>query len=295
MNTVASPAVPPKIRKISSVVVDIVQRTHDTFSLYFFTGETCQYQTGQFITIDPKQFPELSRWVSYYEKIKGKRELVRAYSMESIPSEKYVSICVKAEEYDPQYNAYPPLLSPLLASTTLKGREVVFTGFTGAYVLPEDHAQNTTDVLHVCSGSGIVPNYALLKDQVALGKNPSVKHTLIYVNKTVKDIIFHQELNALAEKYPDRFTLQHMITREDPTVLGSYYIKGRPTLERIAPYIKNVDSTRVFACGAAITKWQKIEAKEKGIEPTPRFMEGIEAILHELKVPSGNIKTEEYG
>ena len=44
----------PKIRDMEAVCVDVVPRTHDSATLYFFVGETGAYSAGQFITIDPK-------------------------------------------------------------------------------------------------------------------------------------------------------------------------------------------------------------------------------------------------
>jgi ferredoxin-NADP reductase len=277
------------------VCVDIVRRTHDTSTLYLFVGENPQYKTGQFISIDPHQFPELKRWVDYLELLKGKKEQIRSYSMSSIPSEKCVSITVKAEEFDKESNKYPPLLSPLLASNALKGREIVFTGYTGSYVIPDDIEQKSDQVLHFVAGSGIVPNYAIVKDELKRPDRKGVKHTMIYVNKTVSDVIFHDQLNALAKAYPEQFELIHLITREDASHLGPNYFKGRPTTEIVRKYVRDPSSVRVYSCGAAITKHQKEAAKLAGTTPTPRFMEGVEKILDELGVPHKHFKKEEFG
>ena len=292
----AAAAIPQRtIRKMEAVVVDCVRRTHDSTSIYFFVGETGPYKAGQFISIDPHQFPDLERWVKHLEHIKGKKEPIRSYSMQSAPGEKCVSICVKAEEYDPKVHKYPPLLSPFLASGALKGRECVISGFTGAYYIPEDIESKTDMVLHFVAGSGIVPNYGILKDELKNNKNPKVKHVMIDVNKTVGDIMLHDQLAALARAYPERFTFVNLVTREDPSHMGPNYFKGRPTAELTRRYVHDPKTVRVYACGAAITKHQKEAAKEKGVEPQGRFMESVEAILHELGVPAAHFKKEEFG
>ena len=51
----------------------------------------------------------------------------------------------------------------------------------------------------------------------------------------------------------------------------------------------------VFACGAAITKHQRAEAKVTGVEPAPRFMEGVQALVDALGLPSDRFHSEEYG
>jgi len=292
----AAAAVPARtIRKYDAVVVDVVRRTHDASSVYFFIGDTPQYKAGQFLSIDPHQFPELKRWIDYLETLKGKKEPIRSYSLQSAPGEKCVAICTKADEYDPRAHKYPPLLSPLMASGALKGREVQISGFTGSYVIDDDIESKTDTVVHWVAGSGIVPNYGILKDELRNNKNPRVRHIMFDVNKTVGDIILHDQLRALASAYANRFTYLNLITREDPSYLGQNYLSGRPTSELVRRYVHNPAQARHFACGAAITKYQREVAKQTGQEPQPRFMESVDAILHELGVPRNHLKKEEFG
>jgi 3-ketosteroid 9alpha-monooxygenase subunit B len=291
----APPAQQRSIRSYEAVIVDVVRRTHDASSVYFFIGDRPAYKAGQFLSIDPHQFPELKRWIDHLEQLKGKKEPIRSYSLQSAPGEKCVAICTKAEEYDPKVHKYPPLLSPLLASGSLKGREVTISGFTGAYHVPEDVDQHTDQILHFVAGSGVVPNYGILKDELRNNKHPRVKHTMIDVNKTVGDIMLHEQLRALAQAYPDRFEFINLVTREDPSYLGANYIKGRPTTDFVRQFVRDPSSVRVYSCGAAITKHQREAAKQQGVEPQGRFMESVEAILHEMGVPKAHFKKEEFG
>ena len=283
------------IRKYDAVIVDVVRRTHDASSVYFFIGDAPAYKAGQFLSIDPHQFPELKRWIDYLEMLKGKKEPIRSYSLQSAPGEKCMAICTKAEDYDAKVHKYPPVLSPLMASGSLKGREVVIGGFTGAYFIPDDISNVTDQVLHFVAGSGVVPNYGMLKDELRNNKNPRVKHVMIDVNKTVGDIILHEQLRALSKAYPDRFEYINFITREDPSYLGPGYYKGRPTTEFVRRYVRDPSSVRAYACGAAITKYHREAAKQTGTEPTPRFMESVEQIIHELGMPKPHFKKEEFG
>ena len=107
------------------------------------------------------------------EKLKGKREVVRAYSLASAPHEPYLTITVKAEEYWDEEDPYPPLLSPLLGSSLLQDREVVVQGYSGHYVLADDIEEHTGQVLHMVAGSGVVPNWALLKDDLENNRFPN--------------------------------------------------------------------------------------------------------------------------
>lgn len=285
------------LRPMNGKVVKCTQETHDTWSLDIAVGEgELEYVAGQFISIDPKQFPELERWARFMEKLKGKREVVRAYSLASAPHEPYLTITVKAEEYWDEEDPYPPLLSPLLGSSLLQDREVVVQGYSGHYVLADDIEEHTGQVLHMVAGSGVVPNWALLKDDLENNRFPKLKHTMINTNKTYDDIIYRNDLFAMAEKYKERFELINLITREDdPSIHGPNFFKGRPSTEFVSKYVDDATTLRVYACGAAITKYAKKKAKETGIPATPRFMEGVASILEDLGVDKKRFKKEVYG
>ena len=78
--------------------------------------------------------------------------------MSSTPDEPYVAITVKEERYISGVTRYPPLLSPFLVGGMHPGDRLTFTGFTGPYTLPEDVESITDHLVHVCAGSGVVPN-----------------------------------------------------------------------------------------------------------------------------------------
>jgi len=51
----------------------------------------------------------------------------------------------------------------------------------------------------------------------------------------------------------------------------------------------------VFACGPSISVFEKKAAKEKGVEPPPRFLESVLQYLGERGFPQDRIKRESYG
>ena len=60
-------------------------------------------------------------------------------------------------------------------------------GFTGPYTLPDAPGDNgPTTALHICAGSGIVPSYSILKQDLHAG---SCRHVLLYSNRTREDTI----------------------------------------------------------------------------------------------------------
>lgn len=287
----------PAIQMYDVEVVEVVQETHDTVTIYLDKvekdGAPWDYKAGQFCTVRPHEFPALRQLVTYFEEVKGKREPARAYSLATAPHEPYVGITVKEEHYEPGETKYPPLLSPYLVYTNLVGVRFQIQGFGGPYVWPDDLLDRTDHVVHVVSGSGSVPNYGLVKD--ALHRDLPLKHTWIYGNKTWDDVIFRDALHQIAEEHPDRFEIVHCITREDdPTVHHSTCRKGRVTRDLLEQSIGDLERAEIYVCGAGITKWDRLRAKERGTEPTPRFLEGVLDLLGEIGVEPDRIHKESW-
>src|SRR5579871_4841791 len=285
-----------KIRLMRGVVVRAFQETPDTWTLSLFVPEQDKkYLAGQFISIAPHQFPEIVDMVKFFEYQKGKKEPVRAYSLTSAPHEKYLAITIKPEIYEPYEGSFPPLLSPLLASDLLVGRELEFTGYAGAYVVPQDLDPQFDHVVHLVAGSGIVPSFSIIKDELINNKNPHVTHTLIDVNKSLTDIIFYRDLMSLQNRFPERLIIKHFITQEKIHRMGGeHFYHGRPSFEHVQQLVKQPKNTMFFACGPAITKWQKKLVQASGIAPKPRFMEWVLEVIEKLDVDKKHFKREIY-
>lgn len=284
-----------KTKELESMVADVVMETHDTATLYLFTGnERLNYEPGHFISIDPHQFDALERWTAFLEDVKGRKEPPRAYSLYSAPHEQYLAITVKEERYVKGSTKFPPLLSPLLVRRTPRGARMKIIGFAGPYILPDDIEKRTDHLVHVCAGSGSVPNLSIMKH--ALHHDMKLRHTFVYSNKTWDDIIYGRELEQLQRKHPNKVTVIHTITREEnPERYGPNVKRGRITPQLLKEAIGDPSACEVFTCGPGITKWDKLAAKEKGVEPSPRFLESTLAALAEIGVPKDRIHRESYG
>jgi ferredoxin-NADP reductase len=212
----------------------------------------------------------------------------------SAPHERYLAVTVKEEQYVSGQTKYPPLLSPLLVKRTVRGMRLRVTGFTGPYTLPDNIEAQTDHLVHLCAGSGSVPNFSMLK--FALDHHPRLRHTFIYSNKTWQDVIFRDALMELEAGHPDRLRVIHTLTREpDVARCGPLVRKGRVNAALIRELVPNVESSIVFVCGPGISKWDREEAKEKGEPPQPRFLETVLTDLLSLGVPNSRIKRESYG
>jgi 3-ketosteroid 9alpha-monooxygenase subunit B len=284
-----------RIKELEVMVADVIVEAPDTTTLVLFTGnDRLEYSAGHFLTIDPHQFEALERFTSFLEDLKGRREPPRAYSMSSSPHERYLAVTVKEERYLSGTTKFPPLLSPLLVKRTTRGMRLVVTGFTGPYTLPPDVSTRTDHIVHVCAGSGSVPNFSMLK--FALANHPTLRHTFVYSNKSWDDVIFRDELARLAAAHPDRLTVVHTLTREEnPRVFGGSVRKGRVDAALLRETIPQPGECFVYVCGPGISKFDVAAAKEKGETPQPRFLESVLADLTTIGVPNERIKREFYG
>jgi 3-ketosteroid 9alpha-monooxygenase subunit B len=285
----------PKIHHIPVTIADVVQETADTVTLWLDAGDFPRdYKAGQYVSVDPRQFRAIAGYTAYLEENKGRKEPPRAYSMCSSPDEPYLGITVKEEYFEHGKTKYPPLLSPFLVHHPLKGQKMEVTGYAGAYLVTEDLANHTDHLVHLCAGSGSVPNVSIIK--WGLRHLPTVRHTFIYSNKTWNDIIFRDALADLEQQYPGRLRTIHTLTREPADFpYTDRVIKGRVSADLISRLVPDLKSAIVYACGPAVTVWEKRAAKATGTEPTPRFMESVMDALKQLEMPHERIKEEAFG
>ena len=284
-----------RIKHIPVVVADVVQETADTVTLLLDAGDDPRdYKAGQYVSVDPHQFAAIKGYTAFLEDCKGRREPPRAYSMVSTPDERYLAITVKEELYDKTGMKYPPLLSPFLVHHPLKGAHMEVTGYAGGYHLPEDIANRTDHVVHLCAGSGSVPNVSMIK--WALAHEPKLRQTFIYSNKTWNDIIYRDELAAMQAAHGNRLRVVHALTREPETFPYTDTVRrGRVSPDLIRDLAGDVSACLFFACGPAVTVWEKRAAKAEGREPSPRFMESVHAAMHTLGVPKDHFREEAFG
>jgi ring-1,2-phenylacetyl-CoA epoxidase subunit PaaE len=86
---------------------------------------------------------------------------------------------------------------------------------TGRFNTPLDPTQARNYAM-VAAGSGISPIMSIIA--TVLAREPLSSVTLLYGNRTVRDIIFLEELEDLKNQYPQRFALYHVLSREEQDV-----------------------------------------------------------------------------
>ena len=277
-----------------ALVLESIVETKDTRTLVLDMGVPVTYRAGQYVSIAPQQFAGLHSFCTYLEHLKGRGEAPRAYSMCSAPHELHVAITIKEEVYVAGTMEYPPLISGYLVHQVRAGDRMKTQGFAGAYVLPEDIESRTPHVLHLCAGSGSVPNVSMMKD--SLHRHRRLRHTFVYSNKTWDDVIFRDELTRLRMDHPDRIRVIHRLTRETgPLPEGQEVALGRVEADLLGALLAAEPESLIYACGPAISVWERRFCKARGTTPSPRFLESMLSHLASLGVPREKIKIEAFG
>ncbi len=100
----------------------------------------------------------------------------------------------------------------------------------------------------VAAGSGITPVISIARSMLAGGRN--VRFDLIYANRAAMDVMFLEELADLKDRYPSRFALHHVLSREQRI---SPLLSGRIDGEKLEKLLGTVLSAELvdewFLCG----------------------------------------------
>ena len=171
-------------------IQEVIKETAEAVSLVFKIPGNLKskfaFHSGQYLTLK--------------KTINGK-EVRRAYSICSSPSDSYLKVAVKAVE-NGTFSTY--------ATSELKeGDFIEISEPEGKFILEPKPNKN---YIAFAAGSGITPILSMVKD--VLKNELSSTFTLIYGNKTVEDTIFKNELDTLKEVSSDRFNLHYICSRE---------------------------------------------------------------------------------
>ncbi|WP_046755360.1 ferredoxin--NADP reductase [Kordia jejudonensis] len=201
----------------------IHRETPSAVSVEFSIPEALQpefsFKSGQYITIKTMLNGE---------------EVRRAYSLCSTPKENIVKVAIK-EVVDGTFSKYAN--QELTEGTVLDVHppegKFIYTPSThkGAIAL-------------YAAGSGITPIMSILKTALDYGNTVA----LLYGNKSTEETIFHDELIALAEKYPD-FYLKFVYSqsRADNALAGR--IDGTTVNYVVKNQMKDVAFAHHYICG----------------------------------------------
>jgi ferredoxin-NADP reductase len=212
-------------------------------------GASPAFEPGQFLTLELV--------------IEG-RTFRRAYSISSSPLDGVIAITCKRIENGK--------VSTHVVERLREGDVVTVHGPSGGFV-PRP-ATGPRRLVLVAGGSGITPCWSIAR--TVLAREPDARITLIYGNRSERDVIFGAAIDALAAAEP-RLRVVHVLA--EPARAGGA-IRGvldAPTFARIAAELHlEREPSEYFVCG-----------------PAP-MMEAVRAALRARGVPAERIREERF-
>jgi ring-1,2-phenylacetyl-CoA epoxidase subunit PaaE len=125
------------------------------------------------------------------------------------------------------------------------------------------------------AGSGITPILSIAAS--TLEEQPESKFTLVYGNRRMTSVMFNEALQDLKDRYADRFTMIHILSRQAQEVdLLQGRIDGPKVKAIVASLLPAASMDEVFICGPV------------------SMIEATEAALREVGVPASRIYSERF-
>ncbi len=165
------------------------------------------------------------------------RELRRSYSICAVPTPGEVRVAIK-RDLGGEFSTW--------ANDSLKPGDVLdVMSPQGTFTTELGTGKHFAAIV---AGSGITPIMSLARS--ALEASPDARFSLVYSNRTAQDVMFLEELADLKDRYPDRFALFHVLTREHR---NSDLLSGRVDEERLQVFLDHLvrpdDVDEWFICG----------------------------------------------
>jgi ring-1,2-phenylacetyl-CoA epoxidase subunit PaaE len=215
----------PRFHRLT--ISDVRRETPDAVSLAFAVPERLarayRFLPGQYLTLRAAI---------------GGAEIRRSYSICSGLDDGELRIAVKRVAGGGFSNFVHDRLKP--------GDEIDVMTPAGRFTVPLDPTAARVMVAVAC-GSGITPILSLMKS--VLSREPASQFILLYGNRTGREIMFAEELAALKDRYLDRLSVTHVLSREmqDLPVLQGRLDRAR--IELLLRGVPRID--HAFLCGPA--------------------------------------------
>jgi len=175
------------------IIKDIKKGTENAVTISFTIPENLKeafvFKAGQYITLK-----------TYIDSV----EIRRDYSLCSSPKSGKLTVAVKEIENG---------VFSKFANNDLKIGDVLEVATPNGRFVFEPNNSSTKTIAAFAAGSGITPIMSIAK--TILEEEPQSSFILVYGNKTPKETIFYNEIQALQIKYPDRFQVQFIFSQSD--------------------------------------------------------------------------------
>jgi len=209
-------------------VADLYKETRDcvviSFDIPAHLRSKFAFKQGQHITL---------------RKMINGEDIRRNYSMCSSPLDHQWKVAVKA---------IPGGVFSNFANTSLNiGDELDLMPPHGEFYVEVD-PPSSNNYIAFAAGSGITPLLSIIKTH--LTQEPKSTFKLFYLNRTVKSIIFKEEIEQLKNQFFDRFQVFYFLTKEKRDIP---FLNGRFDEEKMQvltkTFIDVADTNHVFICG----------------------------------------------
>jgi ring-1,2-phenylacetyl-CoA epoxidase subunit PaaE len=208
-------------------IKDIKKETADCVSVSFeIPGELKDeflFKEGQNITI---------------KTLVNGEELRRSYSLCTAPHEKEIKVAIKKVEGG--------LFSSFANENLKKGDVLEILPPVGKF-----NAKPSTgkagNYLAIAAGSGITPVISIIKHTLQTEEGSSF--TLVYGNKSRSSIIFFEELEAIKNKYIQRFNLINILSREKTEADINYGRIDTSKLKALQQQLSFTSFDNIYICG----------------------------------------------
>lgn len=162
----------------------------------------------------------------------------RSYSICNSPLEKELRVAVKKVENG--------LFSTFANEKLKKGDILEVMPPTGTFFTGLNPAKKS-EYVFFAAGSGITPVISLIKTILATEEKSTV--TLMYGNKNLGSVIFKDQLEALKDKYLQRFSLYNIFSREKTESDFNYGRIDVSKLNQLSRFVNFNKIDHFFICG----------------------------------------------
>ncbi|MFW9197418.1 1,2-phenylacetyl-CoA epoxidase subunit PaaE [Corynebacterium striatum] len=182
------------------------------------------------------------------------QEIRRSYSICDVPRDGVIRVAIKRdrggvfstwanESLQPGFKM--DVMNPQGAFTS----KTHVTGLNNPEAVREELEKlDHPHLVAIAAGSGITPIMAIA--QTVLSESPDTTFELIFANKGGGDVMFAEEIGDLKDKYPNRFAVHHVLSREQRV---NPLFSGRIDTEKLQTLLDNVVRTESvdewFLCG----------------------------------------------
>jgi ferredoxin-NADP reductase len=228
--------------EIKVKIKEVIRRSYNVKSFRLELSGPLNFKAGQFLLVKLQDDPRLKKY----------------FSISSSPTEKcYLEFTKKLTESD-----FSKILDNLKA-----GDQVIIQYPFGKFVLDESFPK----IAFLSGGIGITPIRSICK--YVVDKNLGSDIVLVYANRSVRDVVFKDDFEALMKSYP-RLRVAHVLCETEP---GFKCSVGRINAGVIKNEIPDYQERKFYLCGP------------------PQMVEAMRLLLaEELGVSSEMIITENF-